>query len=192
MTELEVMQRAKMYIDKLANGIDPITDQELPEDTVLNNVRLARCFFYVSQVLGKVIANNGRIGSQGKNKKQPFTITSEQLEQVAISEEPIPVSRVAENINATIDVDVYKRLNGAQINEWLVEKGFLMEQIDNEGKKTRTITENSVHIGITREERTSPYGRQYFINLFDSKAQKFILDNIDEIISFINNKTNTA
>ena len=48
MTELETMQRAKMYLDKLAKGIDPITDQEVPEDSLLNNVRLARCFFYVS------------------------------------------------------------------------------------------------------------------------------------------------
>ena len=27
MTELEIMQRAKMYMDKLAQGIDPISDQ---------------------------------------------------------------------------------------------------------------------------------------------------------------------
>ena len=45
MTELEIMQRAKMYMDKLAQGIDPITDEEVPEDSVLNNVRLAQCFF---------------------------------------------------------------------------------------------------------------------------------------------------
>ena len=47
MTELETVQRAKMYMDKLAQGIDPISGQELPEDSALNNVRLARCFFYV-------------------------------------------------------------------------------------------------------------------------------------------------
>ena len=29
MTELEIMQRAKMYMDKLALGIDPISDQEM-------------------------------------------------------------------------------------------------------------------------------------------------------------------
>ena len=27
MTDLETMQRAKMYLDKLANGINPLTDQ---------------------------------------------------------------------------------------------------------------------------------------------------------------------
>ena len=29
MTELVIMQRAKMYMDKLAQGIDPISDQEM-------------------------------------------------------------------------------------------------------------------------------------------------------------------
>ena len=77
MTELETMQRAKMYLDKLAQGIDPITNQEVPEDSILNNVRLARCFFYVSDVLEQVIANGGVIG--GKPKLQAFSITMEQL-----------------------------------------------------------------------------------------------------------------
>lgn len=44
MTEFEKMQRAKMYIDKLANGIDPLTDTEIMCDSTLNNVRISRCF----------------------------------------------------------------------------------------------------------------------------------------------------
>ena len=35
MTELEIMQHAKGYLDKLAKGIDPLTDQEVPEDDVI-------------------------------------------------------------------------------------------------------------------------------------------------------------
>lgn len=56
MTDLDIMQRAKMYMEKLAQGIDPISDQEIPEDSVLNNVRLARCFFYMSGILDQVLA----------------------------------------------------------------------------------------------------------------------------------------
>ena len=59
MTELEVMQRAKMYIDKLANGINPIDDTAVSENDVINNVRLSRCFFYVSEILRQVIENGG-------------------------------------------------------------------------------------------------------------------------------------
>ena len=38
MTELEKIQRAKMYIDKMANGINPITDEQTVDDDTLNNV----------------------------------------------------------------------------------------------------------------------------------------------------------
>ena len=85
MTELEIMQRAKVYMDKLAQGIDPISDQEMPEDSVLNNVRLARCFFYVSGVLDQVIANGGNVK---KTPKKDFYVTEEELRRIAVSQEP--------------------------------------------------------------------------------------------------------
>ena len=55
MTELETMQRAKQYIHKLANGIDPLTDRPLPHDTVLHQVRISRCFFYVETLIDRAI-----------------------------------------------------------------------------------------------------------------------------------------
>ena len=51
MTELETMQRAKMYLDKLANGINPLTDQPASDSDCINQVRISRCLFYVSDVL---------------------------------------------------------------------------------------------------------------------------------------------
>ena len=39
MTELETIQRAKIYIDNLANGINPLNGQHLPEEDIVNNVR---------------------------------------------------------------------------------------------------------------------------------------------------------
>ena len=93
MTELEKMQREKMCIDKLANGIDPLTDNEMTDDRTLNNVRVSRCLFYVSEVLGKVIDNGGEVGrkskkTEPKQKLLPFEITAEQGAMVEISEQP--------------------------------------------------------------------------------------------------------
>lgn len=42
-TEFEKMQRAKMHIDKLANGIDPLTDNEMTDDLRLNDLYISRC-----------------------------------------------------------------------------------------------------------------------------------------------------
>lgn len=66
MTDLEIMQHAKDYLDKLAKGINPLTDQEVPEDDVVNNVRISHCLFYVSDVLRQVIENGGVIGASAK------------------------------------------------------------------------------------------------------------------------------
>lgn len=71
MTELETLQRAKMYMEKLANGVNPIDDSVIPDEDVVNNVRLSRCFFYVADVLGQVI-DNGGTAPQKRIKKNSF------------------------------------------------------------------------------------------------------------------------
>ena len=64
MNDLETMKRAKAYIDMLANGIDPLTDEIIENDSVINNVRISRCLFYVSDVLGRAIDNGGEFGKK--------------------------------------------------------------------------------------------------------------------------------
>ena len=83
MTELEKMQRAKMYIDKLANGINPIDDTAAPENDVINNVRLSRCFFYVSDILRQVIENGGTAKAIKSAPKSPFFLTDEQKNAIS-------------------------------------------------------------------------------------------------------------
>ena len=122
MTELEIMKRAKMYMDKLAQGIDPITDREMEDDAVLNNVRLTRCFFYVSGILDQVIANDGFVGA--KPKKNPFFITADQLAKVQLSEEPIRVTQLAERITEATNDPQMRRFRTTVITDWLVERVF--------------------------------------------------------------------
>ena len=50
MTELEKIEYAKSFIDKLANGINPLDDTPVPDGDIANNVRLSRCFFFVSEI----------------------------------------------------------------------------------------------------------------------------------------------
>ena len=59
MTELETMERARQYMEQLANGINPLDGSMIPDGEVVNQVRLSRCFFYVESVLRQVIENGG-------------------------------------------------------------------------------------------------------------------------------------
>lgn len=175
MTELETMQRAKMYLDKLAQGIDPITDREVPEDSALNNVRLARCFFYVSDVLGQVIANGGLIGE--KPKLQPFSITVEQLAKVQISQEPIRVTQFTDLISAAADNPQMKKLCTTVVTDWLMEKGFLEQQNGPDGKSKRVPTREGLMLGLSMQLRQGQYG-EYEAVYYNAAAQKFVLDNL--------------
>lgn len=78
MTELEKIQRAKMYIDKIANRINPIDDTFVADSDVINNVRISRCLFYVSDVLRQVIDNNEVIGKT-KALKKAFFLSDESI-----------------------------------------------------------------------------------------------------------------
>ena len=98
MTELETLERAKIYMEKLANGINPIDGSVIPDEDVVNNVRLSRCFFYVSDVLRQVIENGG-VTPQKKSKKEPFLLTIEQREAFDFSAAPIPISEISKRIN---------------------------------------------------------------------------------------------
>lgn len=55
--DFELTCRAKIYIEKLANGINPLTDDNVPEGDIVNNVKISRCLFFVADVLEKVIEN---------------------------------------------------------------------------------------------------------------------------------------
>jgi len=186
MTELEKIKRAKMYIEQLANGTDPITGNELPADTVLNNERLSRCFSYVADILQQVVENGGEVGKKPESQKLPFEITIEQIRKIPLSVTPIPVSAVCENINSVIDCIKYRKLSAVKVTEWLAKKGFLQETAGQDGKgKRKTLTEKSSMLGITQEERISQYGKPYTANLYDKKAQQFIIDHIGEILTKI-------
>ena len=185
MTELEKMQRAKMYLDKLANGVDPLTDHAIPEADLVNNVRISRCLFYVSDILRQVIENGGIVGKPVKTKKPsrvPFAITAQELVGFSFSERPIPVSEITRRINDLINPETMVKLKYTSITSFLVQSGFLMPAENNNGKTTRTPTPQGKAIGISLEKREGMDG-QYYVTVYNIDAQHFILDNIDGVIA---------
>lgn len=181
MTELEKIQRAKMYMDKLAYGIDPITDTEIPVDSVLNQVRLVRCFLYVSGILDKVIANGGEVGAKPKVKLHDFYATCGQMSMVPISEEPLRITQIIENINRAIHNPQMKKLNTTIITNWLLKKGFLEKRPGQDGKERRAPSTAGILLGLSTQIRRGQYG-EYEAVLYNAEAQRFLFDHIESIL----------
>ena len=181
MTELEKIAYAKSFIDKLANGINPLNDTLIPEDDIANNVRLSRCFFYVSDILRQVYENGG-ITKPKRTPKIPFAASLEQLEKFEYSEEPIVVSEIAKRICARVDNDNMEKVSYRQINQWLLNIGMLYLHDFGGKKPVKRPTEDGNQIGITVETRMGRYG-EYQVVLYNEDAQRFILDNLEAVVA---------
>lgn len=179
-TELDKLNRAKEYLDNLAEGLNPITGEELTQDTVLNNVRLSRCFFYVSGVLRQVIANNGRIG-RPEVSNTPFYITDEELARVSVSDTPVSVSVFVKAVNDAACDPARKKLSVITVTNWLVKEGYLTAQETETGKHRKVLTDKSALIGMSSEMRENARGT-FEIMLYDKNAQRFLIDNIQNML----------
>ena len=189
MTEMEKIGLARTYIEKLANGINPLTDQEIPENDSINNVRISRCLFYVADVLKQVQENAGVSQPRNRTKKCAFSLSFEERKRFKYSEAPIPISEITRRINELIDPEVMKKLSYRNIVDWLVESELLTEGTDSAGKKVRRPTYNGKIIGIGVEQRNGASG-PYHVVVYSQAAQTFILDNLDAVIARSNTKDN--
>ena len=180
MTEKDTLQRAKAYIDSLANGINPLTGEPVAEDDVINNVNISRCLFYVAGVLNQV--SEGQITSASRERKPKFHVDAEALERFDYSSTPIFVSELVKRISALSLDGNTRRLSPIRITTWLLQKGFFVEGYDESRKKAKFVTDAGKAIGIYQEERNGIHGR-YFATLYTLDAQHFIIDNLEAILT---------
>lgn len=188
MTELEKIAYAKSFIDKLANGVNPIDDSNIPDSDIVNNVRLSRCFFYVSDILRQVIENGGitpaPVVKEKKPKKLPYTLSPEQAEQFEYSDTPITATEIFNRIIAVGPQDGVKKFPKRNLINWLLCLD-LVEEVEINNTGTKRPTNSGKEIGILLQERQGKYG-SYFVILYNRDAQQFIIDNIEAILAFDN------
>lgn len=180
MTELEMINRAKTYIDKLANGVNPLTDEPVSENDIVNNVRISRCFFYISDLLRR-FAEGGFPEAVKKGKKQPFIITEEQRKRFEFSETPISVSEIARRFNAAVNTEGAVQMRYSGITFWLIESGLLSVDRREDGREVKLPTAAGMELGISQEVRSGANG-SYTVVVYNENAQRYIVDNIDAIL----------
>lgn len=182
MTELEKIAYAKSFIDKLANGINPLDDGPIPEGDIVNNIRLSRCFFYVSDILRRVIENGGTEAARTPRvKKKLFALSEEERARIVFSEKPVTVSEITKQLNGIVDLETTKKISAVAVNQWLMSEGLIESVEQPSGKSHKRPTAAGRELGILTEERVGQYGN-YTVMLFDRHAQQFVCDNIEAIM----------
>lgn len=184
MTEFDKLIRAESYIRKMANGINPITDEAAADDDMVNNVRVTRCLYYVSDILRQVIANNSVVEKKTRSsgKKVDFYMTDEQRANLVEFDHPVFLREFVDEINRLTEANNCKKFAARWIRAYFVSIGLLVADPELGSKYA---TEEGEKLGIIPELRQSKQSmRSYWVNQYSPKAQRFIIDNIDTIVEF--------
>ena len=181
MFDKERLYTARLYMDKLATGLNPFDGQEMPEDDLLNDVRLCRAFTLAADVINQVIENGCKVSGSSKARKMPFRITEEQKNSIVITEEAVGINLIASRIRKVLDDDV-KSLPSLTISTWLEAEG-LLARVTRGDKTIKIATEEGNMLGIYTKEMT--YGnKHYHKTLYEMNAQVYIITNLDMIANF--------
>lgn len=136
MTEQEKLHHAKHYIDSLANGLNPLDGTPIPEQDIVNNVKISRCLFFVSDVLRKQLDGHEPKKVSEKDKKL-FYITEEEKLQYVPSKTPIPASGISYKVN---EISMKKTIKLIDL-----DCGHCADKIQNAVKKIDGVTSVSVN-----------------------------------------------
>lgn len=177
--EIDKLQQAKMFMDYLANGIDPVSNTDADTET-LRNEQIIVCFRYISDILARDIYQ----AETDIKKNDAFYITEEQLAELNVYSYNCKVSELANEINRVTVANRTKKLPATWINDWLEAEGYLCQS----DLKSRIATEKGKQLGITTEYRRKDDGTEYYINLYTAQAQGFVFMHLNEIIAFRNER----
>ena len=195
MEKIELIERAKMYLKLLCEGVHPISGDAIPEDSAFMDEKVKRCFSFISQVLDEYVELTGKVekleSAKEKNtivipKKLNFSITQEQCDSIKLSKEPITVLSFMKSINSVIDSDAMEKLTSTRMNKWLSKRGLITSA------KVQTVVSKTVYkpsefatkIGIVEEETVDKKsGEVKAQTKLGESAQLFIIENLEEIIA---------
>lgn len=178
----EKLETAITYIQRIADGKNPVNNMVVNDDDVLNNPNVIRCMFFVKEVLEAVKRNGCSIGKKSKKEKiELLEFPYEVLDRYMYDQE-LGITKFVNKINALLPGNEYEKIKYTIITNWLKADGYL-EEVNSEefGKNITRATEKGKSIGIYSERRISPSNMPYMAVIYTTKAQEFVVKNLRAI-----------
>lgn len=172
---IERLRQAKMFIEYLASGIDPVTNTDADAGT-LHNEEIRSCFRFISEILAWEIYN----ADTGDSAAPDFYITEEQSAALRTFAYNCKVRELAGEINRVTESNGTKKMSATWINDWLEAEGYLYRS----NFKNRVASEKGKALGITTERREKENGIDYYMNLHSPESQSFIYGHIADILAY--------
>ena len=188
MSPLDLTIRAKTYIDKLSNGINPITNVHVTETDSVNNTKVSNALSYISKLLNRIIDYCTMDYSTDPRKAfkglRPFFISEEQISRYIFSNEPVYLSTIARQLNSLSHAPDMKEITCRNLLSYLFYTGCVEEKRIQKGEILRRPTAKGLEIGLIQLTRKGSKGPNT-VTLYTAPAQHYIITHIQPIIAFL-------
>ena len=133
MDKILKIERAKMYLNLLSNGINPVSGQTISPESGFPDEKIRNCFAFITEILDEYVDLTKRVEELEKGidsnkvvitKKLKFAVTEEQCSKIRLSEKPITVMAFMKNINMVIDDNTMVKLSSTRLKKWLMNRGL--------------------------------------------------------------------
>ena len=178
--DLDKLDIAIKYVERIADGRNPVNNIPLDEESALANQNVLRCMNFIKNVLEEVKENDGYIEKcEKKNKNNNYPFERFKLFKY---ESDKTINNFLKQLNEPIQDEQYKKVSHKPITTWLKQEGYLKDEKLGEFEISATIvTEKGKEIGLRNEKRTFD-GRDYVAVVYNQQAQEFIVEKLEEIL----------
>lgn len=179
--DLNKLEVSIAYIERMAEGNNPVKNVPAEEDSVINDPNVVRCMYFIRDVLKQVRDNGGRIGGKiSKSAKNPFPL--ECLSKFVYQEDK-SISHFLSQIKLLAEDPDVKGISMKTITDWLKQMDYLVDEYDPENQKKTKTTALGEQFGLYMEPRTSARGQEYNVIMYSRKAQEFIVQHMETILN---------
>lgn len=180
--DLKKLEVALTYIERMTEGHNPVTNQRVQEEDVLNNPNVIRCMYFIRDVLLQVKENKGIIGGRAASaKKEPFPF--EVLEKFQYEKDK-SISHLLKQVSGLAENENVKTIGYKVVTDYLKATGYLSEEVNPENNHKKTlITEKGMQMGLYPEHRISAYGEAYDVIMYNQAAQEFVVKNLERMVN---------
>lgn len=193
--ELKILERAEMYLRKLSCGVNPLTEETLPEGDTCRQERISKCLLYVADYLQQVVCPKPKTAKAEKPlppkrkrelANQELVLSDEILAKFEFSEEPLSLSGIVRRVNSLIpEGSGMMPLMYADVAEVLTQEGYLQKQEGAAGKETNLPTPQGEEKGFVRAE-ADIRGHFSIFTKCNMDAQKFVIENVQKAVAQAN------
>ena len=180
MKDINKIEQAKSMLEKLANGIDPLTNEALDRKCVVCNEDIVSCLEVALEALDEQMdVIRERSGSDRKQGRKAFFITDSQFRKLSLNNGECKVSDIAKEINRVTAENGTNIMQAVWINNWLESVGMLFR--NSEGN--RVATNSGEEIGIKSVLEHTANVPDNYTNYYSLHAQTYIYDHLRGILA---------